>query len=120
MRIAVAVIYDRLLLDALFRNFERDANDAVGARGGGERSNLERVQRLPRVAIRDARQMLERRVGNLNPEMSQATLRVRECAAQQDQQVVLVQRLELEDLRAGHQRGVDEEKGVVGRGSDEA
>ena len=40
--------------------------------------------------------------------------------AQQDRQIALLQGLELEDLRAGHQGGVDEEEGVVGGGPDQA
>ena len=57
MRIAVAVIDDGFLLDALLRDIDRDVDETVVA-GGGERGNLQRVQGLARVAIGNFGQML--------------------------------------------------------------
>ena len=40
MRVAIAVIHHSLFLDALLGNLQRDANDAIRLRRGGERSNF--------------------------------------------------------------------------------
>ena len=113
VRIPVAVIHDGLLLDALLGNFHRDADGAIGLRRGGESRDFQRVERLARVAIGHAGQVLRGFLRNLDFEVADAALRIHQRAGQQVEQVILRNRLQLENLRARDERRVDEEERVV-------
>ena len=63
--------------------------------------------------------MIKRIFVGANLHVRQATL-ILQGPFQQLQQVIRIQRLEFENLRAGDQGGIDEEKRIVSRGSDQA
>ena len=60
MRVLVAVVHHRFFLDAVFGNLQGDTNDAIAIRRRGQRGDLQRVERLARIAIRHSRQVLHR------------------------------------------------------------
>ena len=119
VRVAVAVIDDGLLLDALLRHFHRDADGAVGLRRGGERGDFQRVQRLARVAVGHAGEVPRGLLLNFNLQVADAALRIYQRAGDEVEEVVLGKRLQLENLRARDQRRVHEEERVVRGRADE-
>ena len=113
MLVAGLVVEDRLALHRVLGVGDRD-RPAVAARRGLARE-LERVERRPRVAARARgeegdRLVVDRRL---------AALAAVERAPQQPLDVRRLQRVQLVDLGAREQRGVDLEVRVLGRRPDE-
>src|SRR5438309_3793163 len=63
--------------------------------------------------------MPERRLVGLKGQMAETALPITQRALQQAVEILLAQRTQLENLRAGHQRRVDEEKWIMRRRSDQ-
>jgi hypothetical protein len=119
MAVAIGVINDRLFLDALLGRPKIKVNDSVAAGRGGQCRDFKGIQRLARVAVGHLGQMPQGRFVRLNSEVAQTALRIRQGAPQQFQRILLGQRLQLEDLRARHQRRIDEEKRIMRRRADQ-
>ena len=99
MRVFI-VVNDRLALNALLRGLQIDVNHSVRGWRRGERGNLEGIERLARVAIRDLREMRQSVFVGANLYMAQTALRVVDSTLQQLQDVMFGERAQLEDLRA--------------------
>ena len=119
MRVAIAVIDNRLLLNALLRHRQRDDNKTVRRRDRRQRGDLQRVERLARVPVCDPREMPQRVLIRADAQMPQPALLIPQGPLQQRQQVRLADGLQLEHLRPRDERGVHEEKGIVRRGPDQ-
>jgi len=113
MSVAIAVIHDRLLLDALPGHVQRHMNESVRARFGGQRSDFQRVQRLARVAVRHVGQVPQGPFVNTKFHSAQPAFRIGQRRPQQSQQIFLVQGTQLKDLRTRYQRGIDEEERIM-------
>ena len=119
VRVAVAVIHDGFLLDALLGGGQVQMDDALRARLGGERGDFQRVEGFAGVAVRDLREVSQRDFSGLNFQEAQAAFRVRQRALQQAKQVRFRERSQFKDLRARDERRVDEEKWIVRGRADE-
>ena len=119
VRVAIAVVDDGLLLDALLGDFHRDADGAVGFRRGGERGDFQRVERLARIAVRNAGEVPRGFLRDFDFQVADAALGIHERAGDEVEQVILGKRLQLENLRARNERRVDEEERVVRGRADE-
>ena len=82
------------------------------------RREFEQVQRAPRVAVRGGRNSLQGLVADRKAP-TEAALLVEQSAAQHREQIILGERLEDIDARAGQQRVVELERGILCRRPDE-
>ena len=83
VRVLVTIVHYRFFLDAILRNLEGDANGAVIVRRRGQRRDLERVERLARIAVRHPGQVLHHLGCRLAVQVTQAPLPVIERALDQ-------------------------------------
>ena len=111
----LVIVHHRLLLDALLRRRQVQMNESAAIRRGGQRCNLQGVERLARIPIGHLGQMPQRLLLRLNLQKPQSALAVSQCPLQHLVQLLLRQRPQLENLRPRHQRRVDEEKRIMGR-----
>ena len=119
MAVAFAVVEDGALLDGLLGDGEGDVDEAVGAGLGGLDGELEGVECGAGVAVGDIGDMVEGVVVKACAEVAVAACGVIECLSDDAADMVVVERLELEDAGAGDEGAVDGEVGVFGGGTDE-
>ena len=120
MLVALAVVPQGPVLDALLGLRQADAHRSVRGVGRGRRHRqLERVERGARVPAGHAHEVPDRLVRHLGAGGAQAALPVGERVAQDAGDVRVLERPELEDAAAREQRGVDVEEGVLGRRADQ-
>jgi hypothetical protein len=119
MPIAIGVIDDRLLLNALFGRRQRDMDDGIGIRRSRACRDLERIETLSRIPVAHRRQMLRGFVVNQQPQIPETSLLVGNGPCYQLEEIVDRERLKLEDLRTRNQRAVDIEEWIVRCCADE-
>ena len=83
VRVLVAVVHHRFFLDAVFGNLQGDTNNTVGIRRCGQRGDLQRVQRLARIAVGHSGQVLHRLGSRLAFQVSQTPFLVAKGAFDQ-------------------------------------
>ncbi len=118
VRVPVVVVPDDAPAQALRRRAEVDPDDPVPVRRRGEHRQLERRERLPGVAERVVREVVERVVRHGRVVFAEAALGVGESGPEDRENVVPRQGLELEHLDARQKRLIQVEEGVLDRGAD--
>ena len=111
MGIALGVVDDRLLLNALFRGRQVDDDIARGGGGGGEGGDLDRVQGLAGVTVGGDGEVTEGFRRGVDGDAAQAAVGVGEGTVHKVDKILGSQRLQLEDLRARDQGELTKKNG---------
>ncbi len=121
MDVAFLVVEHGAALDALLGDAPgRRGSTPSGTAGGVVSTASSRALSTPRgVAVGHVDQVRQRVVVDLDVQLAVAALRVGQRLPRDREEVVLGQRLELEDAAAADQRLVDLEVGVLGGGADQ-
>src|SRR5574341_100173 len=113
------IVMHRPLLDALLGDLQRDVHRAFPIGGRGQDGQFERVEGAAGVAVGDQDQVGQRVVVNLNLAEAEAALVVGHRPIQDQADVLVGQRVQLEDARATEQRPDDLEQRVLGGRADQ-
>ncbi len=136
MGIAGRVVVERLALDRILRDGERELDRCLRGGGTGRRScqtadrigilshdgphaDFQRRQRSPGVAITDVGEEIERVLMRVHRPAAEPALPVTESALEQQLDLCRRQRLEREDLAAAQERRVDREERILRRRADQ-
>ena len=114
MGIAIRIVSDSATLHRFDRQLACPADRMCGA---GENTDFQGRQSAPCIPIADIGQVAQRVIIRLHLETSQAAFAILQCPSQQPQDVVLIERLEFEDLAAADQRAVHGEERIGGGGA---
>ncbi len=120
MLVLVGIINNGFALDRFLGHGEVEHDLARLGRGGGHHAEFERVQCFAGIPLAGIGQEPQRVIADLDWILAQAALRIGQRAAQQADDLLGREGFELEDLRAGNQRGIDVEGRVMGCRADQA
>ncbi len=117
MLLARAVVEERLLLRGLLHGAEVDRAGGAASRDAG--GDFQRAERPARVALRAGDEEVERRRGELEPELAETALAVGERSLDDAPHLPLGERLEHHDARAGEERRDDLEGWILRRRAEQ-
>ncbi|OQA43300.1 MAG: hypothetical protein BWY52_01914 [Chloroflexi bacterium ADurb.Bin325] len=117
--VALLIIEHRAALDRFLGDRQVDMDRGVGARPGRLDGQLQRVEHPARIAVRYVHQVRQRVVVDPHIKPAVAALRVGQRLSRDRAEILLGQRLELEDAAAADERLVDLEIGVLGGRADQ-
>ena len=119
MAVLIRVINNRLALNALFSDGQRNSDHPIVAGRSGQSGDFQSIQRFASISVGNPGQVPQGRFVGKDYQMSKPALLIPQGALQQTIEFFFTQRTQLKYLRAGDQRGIDKEKWIVSRGANQ-